>query len=123
MLLSDFLAAEWKPALGCTEPAAVARAAALAAGTATGEIRAVRLVCDPRIYKNCYAVGLPNSNHRTGILWALAIGANLEDASLGLKVFEATMNSVSAASSPCVASATSVRSMLETKRNVRSRWL
>jgi L-cysteine desulfidase len=90
MLLSDFLAAEWKPALGCTEPAAVAWAAALAAGTATGEIRAVRLVCDPRIYKNCYAVGLPNSNHRTGILWALAIGANLEDASLGLKVFEAT---------------------------------
>ena len=87
MDLSHLLAAEWRPALGCTEPAAIAYAAASAAAQAAGEVRHVRLVCDPRIYKNCYAVGIPNSGHRTGILWALAIGALLEDASCKLECF------------------------------------
>lgn len=88
MLITDYLAAEWKPALGCTEPAAVAWAAAMAAEQGQGPIRLVRLVCDPRTYKNCYAVGLPNSGRATGILWALALGANLPDGSLGLRSFE-----------------------------------
>ena len=61
MRMTDFLAAEWKPALGCTEPAAVAWAAAMAAEQGGGHVRQVRLLCDPRTYKNCYAVGLPNS--------------------------------------------------------------
>lgn len=90
MRMSEFLAAEWKPALGCTEPAAVAWAASLASSQGDGPVRMVRLVCDPRTYKNCYAVGLPNSERKTGILWSLAIGANLEDSSLGLRSFEAT---------------------------------
>jgi len=90
MRMTDFLAAEWKPALGCTEPAAVAWAAALAAGQGGGQVRQVRLVCDPRTYKNCYAVGLPNSDRATGILWALALGAHLPDGSLGLRSFEGT---------------------------------
>ena len=88
MNLTEFLAEEWKPALGCTEPAAVAWAAALAAEQSCGPIRQVRLVCDPRTYKNCYAVGLPNAEGATGILWALALGAHLEDAALGLRAFE-----------------------------------
>jgi len=90
MRMTDFLAAEWKPALGCTEPAAVAWAAALAAEQGGGRVRQVRLVCDPRTYKNCYAVGLPNSDRATGILWALALGTNLPDGSLGLRSFEGT---------------------------------
>ncbi len=98
--LSHLLAAEWRPALGCTEPAAVAYAAASAAALAGGEIRCVRLVCDPRMYKNCYAVGIPNSGRRTGILWALAIGAMLEDASCKLECFrgagEATLRGAGA---------------------------
>jgi L-cysteine desulfidase len=90
MQMTDFLAAEWRPALGCTEPAAVAWAAALAAEQGSGQIRQVRLVCDSRTYKNCYAVGLPNSDGATGILWALALGAHLPDGSLGLRSFEGT---------------------------------
>jgi L-cysteine desulfidase len=90
MHMTDFLAAEWRPALGCTEPAAVAWAAALAAEQGSGQIRQVRLICDSRTYKNCYAVGLPNSDGATGILWALALGANLPDGSLGLRSFEGT---------------------------------
>jgi L-cysteine desulfidase len=88
MRFTDYLAAEWKPALGCTEPAAIAWAAALAAQQGSGPVRFVRLVCDGRTYKNCYAVGLPKSDKKTGILWTLAIGANLPDPSLGLRVFE-----------------------------------
>jgi L-cysteine desulfidase len=36
MELSRYLACEWKPALGCTEPASIAFAAASAAGLAAG---------------------------------------------------------------------------------------
>lgn len=36
------------------------------------------LICYFRIYKNCYAVGIPHSKGKTGILWAAAIGANLD---------------------------------------------
>lgn len=88
MNISDVLTAEWKPALGCTEPAAVAWAAALAAEQAKGEIRRVKLICDPRTYKNCHAVGIPNSSYCNGILWALALGALSRDSSLGLKIFD-----------------------------------
>lgn len=48
----------------------------------------VRLVCDARNYKNCYSVGIPNSGGKTGILWTLAIGAHLPDATRGLRCFE-----------------------------------
>ena len=89
MNLTEYLAAEWRPALGCTEPAAVAYAACLAAGQAPGEPRMVRLVLDARTYKNCHAVGIPNSGHKTGVLWALVLGAVLTDPSLGLQIFQA----------------------------------
>jgi L-cysteine desulfidase len=89
MRFTDFLASEWKPALGCTEPAAIAHAAVLAASQARGPVQRVHLVCDARTYKNAYAVGIPNSDGRTGILWSLAIGIHLPDASLGLRAFEA----------------------------------
>jgi L-cysteine desulfidase len=88
MNLTEYLAAEWRPALGCTEPAAVAYAACLAAGQGGGEPRLVRVVLDARTYKNCHAVGIPNSEHKTGVLWALALGAVLPDPALGLQIFE-----------------------------------
>lgn len=87
MQLSEILDREWVPALGCTEPASIALAAAHAASLADGPVRAVHLVCDPRLYKNCYAVGIPNSGRKSGILWAIAIGASLPDPSAGLECF------------------------------------
>lgn len=88
MTLSEFLAHEWKPALGCTEPASIAYAAARAAARVDGPVRALHLRCDPRMFKNCYAVGIPHSGHKVGIRWAMAIGALLPDASAGLEVFK-----------------------------------
>jgi L-cysteine desulfidase len=87
MQISKYLEQEWKPALGCTEPASIAWAAASAAELAAGEIVSAHLVCDARIYKNCYAVGIPHSLGKTGILWALAIGAKLPNSSAGLESF------------------------------------
>jgi len=87
MKFRDYLATEWRPALGCTEPASIAYAAANAAAQAEGEVRSVHLLCDARIYKNCYAVGIPHTEGKLGITWALAIGALLPDASAGLECF------------------------------------
>lgn len=87
MKLGDYLAQEWKPALGCTEPASIALAAANAASMCDGDVRSVRLVCDPRMYKNCYAVGIPHSGGESGLLWAAAIGAHLPDPTCGLEGF------------------------------------
>jgi len=88
MNLTEYLSAEWRPALGCTEPAAVAFAACLAAAQGQGEPRMARLVLDVRTYKNCHAVGIPNSGHKTGVLWALALGAVLPSPDLGLQIFQ-----------------------------------
>jgi len=84
---TDYLTREWRPALGCTEPASIALAAATAAAQAEGKIESVELVCDPRMYKNCFAVGIPHSDRRSGIRWAVAIGALLPDPSVGLELF------------------------------------
>ena len=92
MDFSQFLAREWRPALGCTEPASIAYAASTAASALAGlpdagPVTSVALHCDPRIYKNCYAVGIPHSDHKVGILWATAIGAHLPDPSARLECF------------------------------------
>jgi len=88
MNITDYLAREWVPALGCTEPASIALAAAAAAEKLGEEPRSVSLRCDTRIYKNCYAVGIPRTGHKTGILWAAAVGANLPSPSRGLECFK-----------------------------------
>ncbi len=88
MTFTDVLDAEWAPALGCTEPAAIALAAAAASAAAgPGPVCAVRVVCDPRIYKNCHAVGIPNSGQKSGIRWAAAIGAEIADPAARLELF------------------------------------
>ncbi len=88
MRMDEYLEHEWKPALGCTEPGAIAYAAASAASLLDGDITSVELLCDGRMYKNCYAVGIPNSGHRVGILWALGLGVLLPDPSAQLEIFE-----------------------------------
>jgi L-cysteine desulfidase len=88
MRFSDYLNEEIKPALGCTEPASIAFAAASASTLTGGKVKSARLVCDPRIYKNCYAVGIPHSGHKVGIRWALSIGCLLPDPAPKLECFK-----------------------------------
>lgn len=73
------------PALGCTEPGAVALAAAYA-GQALGEIPVrVEISVDANVYKNGMAVGVPGTG-KVGLAIAAALGALIRDPSLELSV-------------------------------------
>ncbi|NUQ71074.1 MAG: serine dehydratase subunit alpha family protein [Chthonomonadales bacterium] len=87
MTLYDILDHEWRPALGCTEPASVAYAAALAGSQHTGPIERIELLCDSGTYKNCFAVGIPNSGRKAGIHWAPSLGAQAPEPTAGLEIF------------------------------------
>ena len=73
------------PALGCTEPGAVALAAAYA-GQVLGEspVR-VEISVDSNVYKNGMAVGVPGTG-KVGLAIAAALGALISDPSLELSV-------------------------------------
>jgi L-cysteine desulfidase len=68
------LKAEVVPALGCTEPASVALAAAIARQAATGTPLSLSVVVSSNVYKNALAVGIPGIK-RTGVAIAAALGA------------------------------------------------
>lgn len=62
------------PTMGCTEPGAVALAAAYASEKIEGEIKRIRVRVNPNIYKNGVAVGIPGTG-KTGLEIAAALGA------------------------------------------------
>lgn len=86
-ILTDILANEVFPALGCTEPISCAYAMAAAAEQLLPEsVRKIRLVVDPGTYKNGAAVTVPRSDGGKGNLIAAAMGAFTADASTRLEV-------------------------------------
>lgn len=85
--VKDILQMEVTPALGCTEPAAIALCTATAASLLENkQIDHIDLWTDPNIYKNGMAVAIPGTNAMTGIDVAAGIGAFGGDPSLGLEV-------------------------------------
>jgi L-cysteine desulfidase len=87
--VKDVLRMEVAPALGCTEPAAIALGAA-AAASLLGEdsITAIEVWVDPNIYKNGVAVSIPGTGGLCGLDVASALGALGGDARLKLEVLE-----------------------------------
>ena len=79
---------EVKPALGCTEPVALALASATAAAQLSGEI--LRVVCYvwPNLLKNGRGVTVPGTG-MVGLPIAAALGALGGDAAAGLEVLKA----------------------------------
>jgi L-cysteine desulfidase len=74
--IKDILRMEVAPALGCTEPVAIALAAAAAASLLPpGETEAVEVEVDPNIYKNGLAVCIPGTPGLAGLDTAAALGA------------------------------------------------
>lgn len=72
----QILKEELVPALGCTEPIAIAYAAAAAARQADGQtVRAIRVKCSGNIIKNVKSVIVPNSGGMKGIPAAALLGA------------------------------------------------
>ncbi len=85
--VKDILQMEVTPALGCTEPAAIALAAAAAASLLpTAKITRIELWVDPNIYKNGMAVAIPGTSAMTGLDVAAGVGAYGGDPELGLEV-------------------------------------
>jgi len=86
--VKDILQMEVTPALGCTEPAAIALACAAAASLLEGEeIDRLELWVDPNIYKNGTAVAIPGTDGMTGLDVAAGVGAFGGNPSIGLEVF------------------------------------
>ena len=80
------LNAELKPALGCTEPIAIAFAAASARSYLNHMPERMSVRCSGNIIKNIKGVTVPNSSGLKGIETAALLGAVGGDASLALEV-------------------------------------
>jgi L-cysteine desulfidase len=86
--IKEVLAMEVAPALGCTEPVAIALGAAAAASLLEGELTHIDVAVDPNIYKNGLAVSIPGTDGLFGLDTAAAIGAVAGDPDLRLEVLD-----------------------------------
>ncbi len=85
--VKDILKLEVAPALGCTEPIAIALGAAAAASLLPSKtFDRIDVTVDPNIYKNGLAVIIPGSEGLTGLATAAALGAFGGNPELGLEV-------------------------------------
>ena len=82
----NILKAELVPAMGCTEPIAIAYAAALAAQTLGAVPEEVEIFSSPNIIKNVKSVVVPHTEGRQGIPAAAAAGIISGRADLKLEV-------------------------------------
>lgn len=80
---------ELVPAMGCTEPIALAYAAARTRETLGETPTRLTARCSGNMVKNVRCVQIPNSGGLIGIEAAVALGALAGDASLGMEVLEA----------------------------------
>ena len=71
--LIDILKAEVKPAVGCTEPVAVALACAKAKELLGEDVVKNKILVSPNVYKNAMCVGIPGIE-RLGLKIAVAMG-------------------------------------------------
>ncbi len=91
--VKDILQLEVMPALGCTEPVAVALGAAAAASLLPGRtIDRIDVRVDANIYKNGTAVIIPGTGGMNGLDVAAAVGAYGGDPARGLEVLESVDN-------------------------------
>jgi L-cysteine desulfidase len=88
-LLKAVLKYDVYPALGCTEPIAVAYAASLAGRQLGGRITEVRISVDPGVYKNGFAVTIPNTGGERGNLIAGVLGALIRQPELKMELLQA----------------------------------
>ena len=82
-ILKDGLA----PALGCTEPIAIAYSTASAAQKVEGELEKIKIRVNRNIYKNGLRVGIPGTG-KTGLHIAAALGYLIGDPAKELEVIE-----------------------------------
>jgi L-cysteine desulfidase len=86
-LLHAILIQEIQRTLGCTDPGAIALAAARARRLLGKDPEEIRILLSPNLFKNAAGVGVPGTGQR-GIHIAAAAGAVLEDPGEGLAVLD-----------------------------------
>jgi len=86
-ILTKLIRDDMKPALGVTEPGAIAFAVATAREHVEGEIQEVLVSLNSGMYKNAFTCGIPNSNE-VGNVFAAALGAVAGNAKKGLESLE-----------------------------------
>jgi len=89
--VKEILKMQVAPALGCTEPVAIALGAAAAAsllGTGSDRLDSIEVWVDPNIYKNGLAVSIPGTDGLSGLDTAAALGALGGDPALRLEVLD-----------------------------------
>jgi len=86
--LLDILHKQVRPALGCTEPIAVALAVATAKKYISGNIKKISVVVDKNVYKNGARVTIPGTK-MIGLDYAASLGATCGNPDKGLEVLEA----------------------------------
>ena len=85
--VKDVLNLQVAPALGCTEPVAIALGAAAAMSLLPGDdFDSIELALDPNVYKNALAVSIPGTKGQSGLNMAAALGAVCGDPELRLEV-------------------------------------
>ncbi|BBO85591.1 UPF0597 protein [Desulfosarcina ovata subsp. sediminis] len=87
--VKDILSLQVAPALGCTEPVAIALGAAAAVSLLPDrQIDTIEIWVDPNIYKNGLAVTIPGTGGLNGLDMASALGAMGGDPTLKLEVLD-----------------------------------
>ncbi len=86
-ILTQLIQDDMKPALGVTEPGAIAFAAAKAKSYVSGELVKLELRLNSGMYKNAFSCGIPNSSE-VGNQFAAALGYVAGDAEKGLLALE-----------------------------------
>lgn len=86
-ILIPILKDQVKPALGCTEPVAVALAAVRAKEILDEPIKKITIKVNCNVLKNGMGVGIPGTNER-GLVFATALGLVIGKSEYGLEVFK-----------------------------------
>jgi len=91
-ILKAVLEHEVFPALGCTEPIAVAYAASLAGNQLGADFEEMTISVDPGVYKNGLAVHVPNTDGERGNLIAGVLGALIRRPDLKMEILKAVQS-------------------------------
>lgn len=86
-ILTELIRNDMKPALGVTEPGAIAFAVSTARGYTKGNIEEVLVALNSGMYKNAFTCGIPNSDE-VGNVFSAALGAVAGKAEKGLESLE-----------------------------------
>ncbi|MCF7974514.1 MAG: L-serine ammonia-lyase, iron-sulfur-dependent, subunit alpha [Phycisphaerae bacterium] len=117
-LLSEVLKHDVFPALGCTEPIAVAYAASMAGREVGGELTEIRIDLDPGVYKNGFAVTIPNTAGERGNLIAGVLGALIQRPDLKMEVMSGVTDDLLSRAKTLIQSGKAQLSCDRTKRSL-----